>query len=431
MEIEEVKTWQWMLAGLIAGALFSCIVAWSGPGYDTQPRDTIEAGEFENAAYAQTKISNQLVQFGKVNHQLLNNIEKYHKGLPRLRSVTVHPPLASDPEHRYWVTGESYTVGMRPRDAAKPASGEEVFEEWKPFKYGAKAPYEPGYALREDKGLTGPPAYDAALAELKKELGGKKSFPTVIDYLKAVQAMPNANVQYRTAWWERPGAMWSLPPAAGFLFIGVAWPMTLSLMQNFGVAKRPQVKAKPKPVAPLEPMRIPQTTGVSFKPDTPAPPPPVPTDSKAYGGEFYPVAKVAQHDEVKPGAAPATTPAAGAKPAALKTPATKTPLATATVVNAGTTKASAPSTPLPNTPLPKAPLPKAPGAQSQIANTTDVRPVMPHAPAGAVKPAVGTGVNKPAVNNMVSAKPKSVVPANVASNAPVNEPQTAKTNSIG
>ena len=55
MELEEVKTWQWVLAGLVVGFAFSCIVAWTGPTFDTQARDTIEQGEFENATFGLTK----------------------------------------------------------------------------------------------------------------------------------------------------------------------------------------------------------------------------------------------------------------------------------------------------------------------------------------------------------------------------------------
>jgi hypothetical protein len=323
MEIEEVKLWQWMLAGLIAGLLFSCIVRLSGPGYDSQPRDTIEPGEFENAVYGLTKF-NDLGRFarGGAFRQSQAYIEKYHKDLPRLRYLTVHLPQSSDPKH-YWITGESYFVGLRPKDASKPSGTEEVFEEWKPFKYAAGIPYVPGYAEHELKKLPGSNAMESELADLKKAMGGQMSFPTVVSFLNAAAKLPPENsasankLTFTQAWWEQPAMVWSLPPFTGFLLIGVAWPLALGILQNLGVAKPAPVKAKPKPVQPAEPLHIGSTEGVILQPVKPAPPPPPDPKSKEYTGVFYPVVKVANHEEEKPKAAAATKPpAAAAKPPA-------------------------------------------------------------------------------------------------------------------
>jgi hypothetical protein len=314
MEIEDVKLWHWMLAGVIAGALFSCIAAWSGPKYDAQERDTIEAGEFENAVYGLTKF-NDLARFSSSGaaRQLQNNVERFHKGQSRVRYLTVHLPLAGDPKHTYWVTGETYSIGRRNKDANNARAGYEDYQEWKPFKYPAPSPYKPGYQEHVEKKHSGSPEMNAELAELKTALGGNDTFPTVVEFLKAVAALPNpdkANPNVHLdfsqslwkpigqAWWERPAALWGMPPLAGFLMIGVAWPMTLSILQSFGVAKPAPVKAKPKAIAKPEPMRVPSTAGVVVIPSKPAPPP-LPSDAKKYGGEFYPVVKIAD-EKAKP-----------------------------------------------------------------------------------------------------------------------------------
>ncbi len=231
MEIEEVKTWQWMLAGLIAGFAFSCVVVWSGPAFDTQPRDTIEQGEFENAVISLTK-------FGSLPRMAAS----WHKDKPMLRDVTVHPPLAGDAEHSYWVTGRSYFVGLRPVDPLKVIGPKIVYEEWRPFKYAAAAPYLPGYTVRENKKLVENPFRMRQLEALKQALGGQKTFPTVIDFLKAVSAIPEAQLHYQYAWWELPKVRWILPPVAGFSMIGVAWPLALSVLQHFGMSKPTPVK---------------------------------------------------------------------------------------------------------------------------------------------------------------------------------------------
>ena len=329
MEIEDVKLWHWMLAGLIAGALFSCIAAWSGTKYDTQERDTIEAGEFENSVYGLTQFSD-LARFSTGAPRMLQyNIERYHQGQPRVRYLTVHLPQPGDPKRAYWVTGETYTIGRREKDSNNPKAGEENFEQWKPFKFAASTPYKPGYQSHFEKKLPAPTELANELTELKTALGGKESFPTVVEYLKAVAALPNPDKAHPTlhldfsqsiwksigqAWWERPAAKWGMPPVAGFLIIGIAWPMTLSILQSFGVAKPAPVKAKPKPITKPEPMRVPSTAGVVVIPNKPDAPPPLTAETRKYGGEFYPVVKIAEHADDKGKTTAPPSPANAAKP---------------------------------------------------------------------------------------------------------------------
>jgi hypothetical protein len=282
MEIEEIKTWQWVLAGLVAGLLFSCVVAWRGPSFDTQPRDTIEQGEFENGALALTKFAQQF--------RMQRLLDAHHKGLPMLRSVTVHPPIASDPK-TYWITGEMFSIDVKPDDPTKIGSAGKIAGEWKAFKYPASVPYEPGYTRREEKKLDRGTLKNTLEADLKKSLGGKANFPTAVEYLNAVAALPGSTFKPQYAWWERTVPIWTLPPLAGVLMIGVAWPLTLSAMRTFGLAKPAHVKAKPTAVRrPVRPTNTAMPAGVVLKPVTPVAPP-VPTEHKEYGGEFYPVVK--------------------------------------------------------------------------------------------------------------------------------------------
>jgi len=285
MEIEEIQTWQWMLAGLLAGLLFSCVVSWSGPGFDGQDRETMEQGEFENRAFALTKYGD----ISAVYPRYVNDINLYHKGQPFLRDVTVHPPIASDPKH-YWVTGRFFFIGRKLTDPTKPNGREQDYGEWKPFKYPTNIPYEPGYAVRDDKKLFGT-ARNQNLPALKKALGDKTTFPTAVEYLKAISALPNSQLQVHFAWWELPKAIWTLPPLAGFLMIGVAWPLALGVMQNFGLAKPAHAKPKSAPARkPVRPSTTAMPAGVILHPVAPAAPPP-PTEHVEYGGEFYPVVK--------------------------------------------------------------------------------------------------------------------------------------------
>lgn len=291
MEIQAIKTWQWMLAGLVVGLLFSCIVAWSGPAFDTQARDTMEQGEFENDTVA-------LTRFGQISAMIRRFHEdppEHHDDEPVLKDVTVHPPIGTD--KRYWVTGRSYYVGYKPVNPSQPRGEQKVYEEWRPFRYAAPVPYAPGFTLREEKGLdrgTRPMqlARNRELAELKTALGGQTTFHTVNDYLQAVSKLPNANFKFQYfsqyAWWELPIPKWTLPPLAGFLMIGVAWPLTLGML---GVQQKAPLKVIPIKPEPLPPSPVrPAIPAVAVAAPAPKPPPPI--DSREYTGEFYPVVKV-------------------------------------------------------------------------------------------------------------------------------------------
>jgi hypothetical protein len=290
MEIEAIKTWQWMAIGLFAGFLLSCVLVWRGPVFDTQNRDTMQQGEFENSTLVSTK-------YGRLVGDQARLVGQYHKAQPLLRDVTIHPPLPSDEKH-YWVTGRVYFIGLKLVDDSKPRGPMQVYEQWRLFKYPASIPYKPGYQVRADKRLDKNAASrrNVELADLKKALGGQGSFPTVLEFVKAVSQLPDNDIKYEYAWWELPVPEWTLPPVAGLLIIGIAWPMALAAMQNYGLAQRPASKAKPKPEPAKKPQRpvIGATpAGVVIKPAAPPPPPPppLPGDRKEYGGVYYPVVK--------------------------------------------------------------------------------------------------------------------------------------------
>jgi hypothetical protein len=298
MEIEEIKIWQWVLAGLVAGALFSCVWAWNGPAFDTQTRDTMLQGEFENDCLALTKLVPPAP--GPESRW----VEQYHKDQLLLRNITVHPPIASDPK-RYWVTAEMYTVGPKPIDPKNPKSQEKITCLWTAVKYPAPIPYAPGYEIRSEKKLDkfASARRNAEVEAEKKAMGGQTSFPTVVEYLKAVQKIPNANLQFHYAFWEKPAYVWTLPPLAGLLMIGIAWPMTLSAMQNFGLAKPAPVKGKAKPqTAPAKKPARPTSSiaspagGAAAVVQPSAPAALTPGDTRKYGGEFYPVVKAVNKD---------------------------------------------------------------------------------------------------------------------------------------
>ncbi len=301
MQIEDLKTWHWVVAGLLVGLLFSSVRMWQGPAFANYAINTIDVGEFEHQAYAGTK-------FGSSYGAEAYLINQYHKGLPLLKDVVVHPPLKDGPGDRYWVTGRAYTVGSRSVDPTKVGSPQHVVEEWVGFKYSAATPYLPGYALREEQMSTGKAGFNfwtqprnRQLAELKKTLGDKESFPTVLDYLKTVKAVPGSQLSYSYAWYELPAAVWSLPPLAGLLLIGIAWPLTLSVMQNTGMARPARIVKQPKPAKqskaprPAQPP-MPANAGVVFKPAEVPVPVATEAERKKYGGEFYPVVKVAHKD---------------------------------------------------------------------------------------------------------------------------------------
>ncbi len=261
MQIDDFKTWQWVLIGLIAGLAFSLVLTAAGPPFATDELDTIDTSTFEYG------LQGRLLRLGQQPLQV-----RFRRGEPVMRNLIVHPPLGKDEPHQFWVTGQMFKFAVTPKNPAEVRGPGACYGQWVPFKYPAAAPYV-------------------------GQNGAKESFPTVAGYLAAVQQEKGPPpFSYRVAWQEAPAAIWSLPPAAGFLMIGVAWPLSLGVLRSVGMAKPVRAKDKPEP-APV-PFASP-VTGVRLAPPPPPPPPPPPEphgDDKDYRGEFYPVVKPAHHE---------------------------------------------------------------------------------------------------------------------------------------
>jgi hypothetical protein len=265
MQIEDFKTWHWVAIGLIAGLAFSLVLVMSGPPFATQELDTIDASTFEHALLGRL-----------LRPRAQSLVAQYHKGQPLMRDVIVHPPLRGADPHQFWVTGQLYAIAPRFKNPTDPMAGEVVADRWLSFKYPATAPYV---------GQNG-----AGIAGAK--------FPTVAEYVAAADKAKLTDVTCRVAWQESPAAVWSLPPVAGLLIIGIAWPLTLGIMRSAGMTRPPVVKAAPAPAAPPPPAPKPApAVRVVVAPPPPPPPPPVAVgDQKEYGGEFYPVVKPVHHE---------------------------------------------------------------------------------------------------------------------------------------
>jgi hypothetical protein len=289
MQIEDFKTWHWVAIGLVVGLLYSAVLTMAGPWFDAESLDTIDLASFEHGAVG------QLTHHDGPDPRLL---EQFHAGQPVMADLVVHPPLRNDPQH-YWVTGKLYSIKPEPKGAGGPTtrgSTFQVVEQWRPFKYPADIPFVADFGLPGLETARRPAPKKGAAA---KPVTATLTFATVIDYLAATTHVPaGANVRFRFAWQELPIARWTLPPVAGLLIIGIAWPLALGAMQSIGMARPPAVVKKPKPAPEPVPTTKP-VTGVSLAP--PPPPPPVPApelhpDDKDYRGEFYPVVKPAHHE---------------------------------------------------------------------------------------------------------------------------------------
>jgi hypothetical protein len=144
----------------------------------------------------------------------------YVAGKPWLKDVVVHPPIQGDNSGTYWVMGKVLSAQMGRKTPGDPSSPEVVFGNWAPFRYPAKAPYN-------------------------AVIGVQGVYQNVMAYLDALRKnSPDSSSGYRFAWWDSTAAMLALPAMAGFLIIGIAWPMTIQVLQGAGLAPVPQPKVK-------------------------------------------------------------------------------------------------------------------------------------------------------------------------------------------
>jgi hypothetical protein len=208
MQLEDFKTWHWMVLGPIIGLIYGGIILFSGSTAEGTKIETIDQGSFERAV---SKIAG------------LNSRERYlpeyAADRPWIKNLVVHPPLPDD-EKTYWVMGKIYTIGHGHENPKDPTSPEAVYGNWDAFRYEAKMPY---HAANGAPGI----------------------YPTVMAYLDTLKKnSPDAHVVYRFAWWDATAPTLILPAMAGFLIIGVAWPMAMQVMQGAGLAPVPQPKVK-------------------------------------------------------------------------------------------------------------------------------------------------------------------------------------------
>ena len=209
MQIEDFKTWHWMVLGPIIGILFSCVLLWRGPSSDVSGIDTLDQGRFERAASGTA---------GRRREE--NMLPDYAAGTPWLKDVVVHPPVQGDNSGAYWVMGKVLSVEPERKNPGDPTSPEVIVGKWTPFRYPAKAPY------------------DAVI-------GSTGAYRNVMEYLDVLRKnSPQSSCSYRFAWWDSTAMMVSLPTMAGFLIIGIAWPMTIHMLQGTGMARPPQRKVK-------------------------------------------------------------------------------------------------------------------------------------------------------------------------------------------
>src|SRR5207237_890076 len=66
-----------------------------------------------------------------------------------------------------------------------------------------------------------------------------RTYPTIKDYFDALnRKYGSGTVKYRYCWWERPGAMLAIYPAAGLVLIGGVWPTVLGLLIGAGLGPK-------------------------------------------------------------------------------------------------------------------------------------------------------------------------------------------------
>ncbi|HSV15685.1 MAG TPA: hypothetical protein VLI90_15595, partial [Tepidisphaeraceae bacterium] len=248
MHFEDFKTWHWVIIGLLVGALFSGVKMYAGPWYTNADIDTLDQMRFEHALIGQPDGGN------RTNAQML----RYLVGKQMVKDVVVHPPTFGDTDGKYWVTGKIATMEPMNQVPSDPKTAVVPAEIWRPFKYPADAPYQEippnvkrapsrtallaatraatrpaaiAAAAKKKKAATNPTTA-AAAATATPAIPQIKIHHTVVEYLQSKQSDPNAHFSYRYAWQENKAAMAILPPIAGLLIIGIAWPVTLGLMQH-------------------------------------------------------------------------------------------------------------------------------------------------------------------------------------------------------
>jgi hypothetical protein len=196
-----------MVIGPIVGLLFGCVILFRGPSTDVAGIDTLDQPRFERAAAG--------LAGGRREENML---EAYAGDKPFLKDLVVHPPLPGEKSNLYWITGKVLSAELDHENRADPKTKTVLWGDYRPFRYPAPIPY---HAVAVARG----------------------TYDNVMVYLNNVKKNePRAAASYSYAWWDYTLPTLLLPALAGFLMIGVAWPMTIHLMQGAGLAKLPEPK---------------------------------------------------------------------------------------------------------------------------------------------------------------------------------------------
>jgi len=243
MNVASIHRWQWMVLGLLAGAIY---------GYAREA----------SADFAQELASYSARRIGQ--REFEQSLARKIQGRPCLTDLVVTPhrlPGTRQQTITLHVVSGLYCDGRTQMEDGRRAI------RWEPAYFVASVPYRP---VAAPAGTT-----------------GSAEFENVAAYLGSLSLPEPVSFQYARWWWvARPQVVWT---TAGFMLIGVVWPTIVNLLA-FGTFYRPReargillwnAKAAPSPsqkkpeVAPDDTAlaALEQTLEASLSDVTPAPPP--------------------------------------------------------------------------------------------------------------------------------------------------------------
>ena len=197
MNIVSISRWQWMLIGVLAGALFGYARESSANFYD------------ELQSYGSRRLGQR---------EFEEALDRKLHGKPCLTDVVVFP-------HRLGGMGARtltlHVVSGLFFDGRTQVEDGKLTARWEPAYFVASAPYVPATPL--------PGAM----------VGGSQQaeFENVIAYLRSSQRSEAVSFRYlRWRWAVRPQFLWT---CGGFVFIGLVWPTLVNLLV-FGTLVRPR-----------------------------------------------------------------------------------------------------------------------------------------------------------------------------------------------
>lgn len=187
MGIENVKRWQWVLIGALAGSALAFMNASAEPGAGLR---SLSAAEFEREIALKEVPGDQ----------------------PNLRKVTVHPPLIGAYDKPVYVVTMDRAVYDRKEKGWR----------YQPYALQAEVPY-----------VSGPPRSGAAPAVDTNR--------TVLTALTEMAAK-NPAVKFRYAWWQETRWAYALWMVGSVVAIGGIWPTIVNLLIGAGLGPKPKEK---------------------------------------------------------------------------------------------------------------------------------------------------------------------------------------------